>query len=690
VIGSGLIAATAAASVWFSLGIMAVTGDDTRLRVVALPPFWLLALSIIVAATAVWFAKPGAKRLLPLTLTVLLCLPYVPGHVPAWFLIWQGPIEIAVWALAILGVLLGGQGFQRLQGLQGSAARSAAVAGVIAALAYTIGAVALRDRLPIGDEPHYLMITQSLIKDGDLRIENNHRNHDYAAFARYEIPPHYLTRGVDGEIYSAHAPGVALLVLPAFALFGYYGAVATVILCAALASALGWHAAWLLTRRRSAAWIAWAAVFLSAPMFLEAVTVFPDAVAALPVVAGLWLLIALEVGLSAGDLALMGVGLALATLPWLHTRFVPLASGLGVVIAWRLLPQGRRRVAVLLAIPAVSAALWFGFFWWIWGSPSPLAPWGTGVMTSRVDRIPSGLLGLLFDPQAGLLVPAPAYVLELAGWVVLLRSKPRLAIELGVIGGVLTAIVASYEGWWGGEGAPARYLVAALPLFVAPAAWIASRSAAWMRLCIVSVLLSLLMLSAKVYADGGAFAFSPQRGVNPLFGWMSSAVSIPSLELKPTASQLTFIQHLDATAGRASGRVHLTMPAAGTIAPAKAAARLGDVSVFFMDGRSYPEPTGFWVPGNGETNVVMARDDPDRNLGLRLQAGPIATSAIVEIDGERQTLAFTARQRHEIAIPPAAAGAWRITIRPGAGFRPVDHNPEIKDYRNLGLWIEVF
>jgi hypothetical protein len=41
-------------------------------------------------------------------------------------------------------------------------------------------------------------------------------------------------------------------------------------------------------------------------------------------------------------------------------------------------------------------------------------------------------------------------------------------------------------------------------------------------------------------------------------------------------------------------------------------------------------------------------------------------------------------------LPPKAAGAWRIAIRAGTGFRPFDYDPEVKDYRRLGVWVEVF
>ena len=57
---------------------------------------------------------------------------------------------------------------------------------------------------PSGDEPHYLVIAQSLWRDGDLKIENNHQRGDYREYFSRDLEPHYLTRGADGEIYSIH------------------------------------------------------------------------------------------------------------------------------------------------------------------------------------------------------------------------------------------------------------------------------------------------------------------------------------------------------------------------------------------------------------------------------------------------------------------------------------------------------
>jgi hypothetical protein len=71
------------------------------------------------------------------------------------------------------------------------------------------------------------------LRDGDLKIENNHQREDYAAYYGSELEPHYRTRGVDNQIYSIHPVGLSVLAVPAFALGGYKGVVAMLVLIAA-------------------------------------------------------------------------------------------------------------------------------------------------------------------------------------------------------------------------------------------------------------------------------------------------------------------------------------------------------------------------------------------------------------------------------------------------------------------------
>src|SRR4029077_2560447 len=104
--------------------------------------------------------------------------------------------------------------------------RTAFVAALVLYLA--LGLRSLSEVGLDGDEPHYLIITHSLLVDRDLKIENNHTAGDYRAFFGGDLKPDYLQRAVNGEIYSIHAPGLPALLLPGYAVAGAVGAIFTV------------------------------------------------------------------------------------------------------------------------------------------------------------------------------------------------------------------------------------------------------------------------------------------------------------------------------------------------------------------------------------------------------------------------------------------------------------------------------
>ncbi|HEX4348663.1 MAG TPA: hypothetical protein VHZ73_13895 [Vicinamibacterales bacterium] len=239
-----------------------------------------------------------------------------------------------------------------------------------------------------GDEPHYLIITHSLLVDHDIKIENNHTRGDYRAFFPGELKPDYLQRGVNGEIYSIHAPGLSVLMLPAYALAGSRGAVATVCLVAALAASAIFEAAFLLGGAW-VAWATWASVCLSVPFVPHAWALYPEIVgAAASAFVVAWSLT--EGSLGAGTWFLRGV--ALATLPWMHTKFAVL---LAVLTVWLLIElRGRIRESIALVTPiGVSGVLWLVFFYVVYGTIDPQAPYGEHTAQFvRAENIPRSIL----------------------------------------------------------------------------------------------------------------------------------------------------------------------------------------------------------------------------------------------------------------------------------------------------------
>ena len=496
-------------AVWCAAGTLTVVSATEASHRVANPaPWWVLAAAIVLAALVpVWRRRP--------TLTwpaLLSVLPWLPLPLPAVALVWTGPLA---WLPILLALVLAATPAIRarvasLSAVVASPARATTVAAAVTLAVGLITAMALAPRLLDGDEPHYLIITESLLRDGDLRIENNHDRRDYAAFFDGTLArPDFIQRSVDGEIYSIHAPGVAVLVLPLHALFGFRGAQALVLLCAALTGALVWRTAWRATGDAGAAWFAWASIALSATFLVQSVTIYPDGPGMLAVAAGAWLIVRLG-QVRVRTWTVVGVSALLAGLPWLHTRFAIIAGLLGALIVSRLWREttataaGRtRRVLAFAAVPTLTAVGWFGYFWTIYGTLNPASPYGTnaGADTSWTF-VPGGLLGILFDQQFGLMVYTPVLLAALLGSA---RRPGSISAGLPRTFGVAVlcylAAIGLYWMWWAGVPAPpARFITAVLPLLCVAQAAVWTRASGparlvWAGLLLLSVGMSILLLA---------------------------------------------------------------------------------------------------------------------------------------------------------------------------------------------------
>ena len=292
---AALLAAVAA---WLSQSTLAVAGlDGSRIGLLPISPI-AIAPAVLAASVVVWLARAGAS-LAPVWLLSLVVLPWLPWPAPAAFLIWAGPIRWVIWTAVVLVMVATATRLPRAERLlPGVAARvrerPRLAAGVFAFCVFAFAAWEVAPSVPGGDEPHYLVITQSLLLDGDLKIENNHRRGDYQSYFAGPLAPHYIRRGVNGEIYSIHAPGLSALVAPAFALGGYRGVVLWLLVIASCGSALAWHLAWLSSGNQAAAWFGWAAITLAATTIFHSFTVYPDGPGGVIALTGVWALLRAE------------------------------------------------------------------------------------------------------------------------------------------------------------------------------------------------------------------------------------------------------------------------------------------------------------------------------------------------------------------------------------------------------------
>jgi hypothetical protein len=541
---TGLAAALCAgAAIWCSLGTIGLTGerpDVTRVALVA--PFVILPVSVLAVFVAIRVLRLSTREQLPLFGSLILVLPWLPIRVPAAALIWTGPVTVIVWAAILTGLLIEGLRGLRTPRWAADPHRAPLVAAVLTLALYGASAVWLSPVLPDGDEPHYLILAQSLIKDGDLRIENNHRRGDYLEYSLNAAAPDYLRRGVNGEIYSIHAPGLAVLIAPAMWVFGYPGVVAFLGIVAALSNALVWYVAYLATRNPAAAWFGWACCALTTPFFFQATEVFPDGVAAtclligtLPLWDGLKARPLQDLKPSAKDAKVEGqktkvvdivAGTSLAILPWLQTRLAVLAIAAAICVCVRV--RDRRRLLAFTAVPLISAAVWFGFFIVVYGTPNPAAPYGPYTQTSPANLI-RGFPGLLFDQQFGLIPNAPVYGFVLAGILVAALKRQRWAWETLALTVPYIAAVGSYQMWWGGTSVPARLLTPLTLILGAAAArvWHSLRSNGTRVFAMLTLMASALVTVALLGHDRGRLLLNFRDGISLWLEWVNAVVDLP-------------------------------------------------------------------------------------------------------------------------------------------------------------------
>ena len=96
---------------------------------------------------------------------------------------------------------------------------------------------------PTGDEPHYLIMIQSLLRDGDFDLRNNYEHMDYLEYYPETIPDRHVT-AVGNKWYPVHGIGLPILTAPLFAVAGRLG----VVILLALMAVAGLRILWSLLR----------------------------------------------------------------------------------------------------------------------------------------------------------------------------------------------------------------------------------------------------------------------------------------------------------------------------------------------------------------------------------------------------------------------------------------------------------
>lgn len=397
---------------------------------------------------------------------------------------------------------------------------------------FSIGIRASRGASITGDEPFYLLTTQSLIQDGDLVLNSQYENRTYEEF--FDHPDGLWRQSVpteDGRLLSPHNPGLSVLVIPGFVLGGLLGVQVQLLVIAAATMALAFLLAARLTGMPVVSWLATLGVGLTAIAFIHSTEVYPEFPAALTLVSTL-LIITWRKELTPIDGVLL-IAL-LSAMCWLGVKYVPLAAIVGGIA---LLRSGAKTRVTLLALAGLSG---FFFIWFHLKTYGALTPYNVGsvywgmttieTLSHHVgfeDRI-YRLWGLFVDRRFGIARWAPLLLVVIPGVVLLGRNSGyvhRTVPGLIVVQILIATFVATtMMGYW----FPGRTLVTVLPLFVVPLTLVVAMLPAWGRGLVVVLGLYTIVLTAGLAYAGHAgevtmavdpfdMSFLPFQGVSALF-----------------------------------------------------------------------------------------------------------------------------------------------------------------------------
>jgi hypothetical protein len=394
--------------------------------------------------------------------------------------------------------------------------QSGAPPGILPMVTLTLIFVAASLRaVPTGDEPHYLIITQSVLRDGDFDLRNNYQHQDYREYYPDSIPdPHIIERGA--HWYPVHAIGLPLIAAPFFAAAGRPGVVVLLSILTVAGLRVLWSVLRLAGFRAPVAGLTTMVAALTLPVAVMAGQVFPEVPAFFLVVVALHACLVPRWSRWDAFRMLLSLGL----LPWLHPKYLVLS---GALLLCLMLTRGRALgtatyvgAAAVVLVSVIGHAV-LSYRWY--GAALP----GAGILvtrgTSPRDWVPSivghflvtpwvGLLGVLLDQQSGLLLASPVYLLSIPGLVLLWRRARALALAAGMVFASIYLLAGSFGVWYGGYCSPARLLTPSVPVLALGLASVLEEGDAVIRklflaLASISVVHAALMMTLPSFTRYG-------------------------------------------------------------------------------------------------------------------------------------------------------------------------------------------
>jgi hypothetical protein len=352
-----------------------------------------------------------------------------------------------------------------------------------------------------GDEPHYLLMDYSFVKDHDFDLKNNYQNQDGLRYYPVPLEPHVSPRNLNNSSsgwYSYHGIGLPLFLLPGFLIDEGRGPIIMMVLVASAVLFLTWLWALKITQRPVASLLATGCLAICFFFNGLAGYLYPDML-----LAGLLLLALLVVYFYRDRIwGQVVFGATLGVMVVVHPKSLSIVLPLLILMAYLTYKSQKKLPWVVLVSGAPFAILFVITLYKWFGTLNPLGIYPTylGVI-SPLKSIPASLLG----SQRGLFVYNPILLLMLSGLVIWYRRDKKRLLQVLMVIAPSYFITMLFSEWFGGYAPVGRYLIDLLPVLIPSLAFVfaACKRPLFYVLCIgLAVLTAVVTLIATFLPIG--------------------------------------------------------------------------------------------------------------------------------------------------------------------------------------------
>ncbi|MEN8223253.1 MAG: hypothetical protein ABFR36_08345, partial [Acidobacteriota bacterium] len=299
------------------------------------------------------------------------------------------------------------------------------------------GIIVLKGVELVGDEPHYLAISQSITKDGDLNVFNQYARDEYREFIDYRLTHHSKVGKGFKKWYSFHLPGLSFTLAPFFLFkipfpFLYFLIRVYLGIFGTLLGIIVYLMSLKIWKREKLSFFIYFVFMFTAPVFFYSFHIFAELQVLLLLLLSIWFALFKD-NRKRKNILLSGFLLGL-TVFWgmKYLIFISIFSFLFFIMKIR--EKDLKSGLIFAIFPALFVILFFLYLYSAYGNFSPMSVY-TGVLTEsqkveyaegmksiKIQNRIETLFDYFFDQRDGLILYNPFYLFFFPGLILALKN----------------------------------------------------------------------------------------------------------------------------------------------------------------------------------------------------------------------------------------------------------------------------